>query len=92
MLSSEGPIWALEELEKSKSEGPSKENRIIIDFLARQEGRGIQPSLLKVAVEWNNADLWGRIIELNPELFFSGGFPDSWKDWEAFGFDDVRPT
>jgi len=47
MLSSGGAEWALEELEKTKSEGPSKENREIVGFLV-QQGKNNMAAVLKV--------------------------------------------
>jgi len=42
---------AFEELEKSKSEGPSKENREIIEFLARPGLEVITDTILGIAIE-----------------------------------------
>jgi hypothetical protein len=93
MLSSGGAKWASEELEKSKSEGPSKENHKIIDFLAQQGREGITATILKIAIEWNDAVVWGRIVERDPEFFFNQtGYTDLCNGWQLFGFDGVRPT
>lgn len=93
MLSSEGPEWGLEELEKSKSDGPSRENREIIEFLVQKQREDITTIILKVAIEWKDPLVWGRIIESNPKYFLKQkGYVDLRSGWQAFNFDDVRPT
>jgi len=93
ILSSEGVDWGLEELEKSKSEGPSKENREIIDFVVQQGKIDIIPAVLKVALEWNDAVVWGSIVEQRPGYFLGkNGYPDLWNGWQAFKLDGVRST
>ena len=94
MLSSEmGVDWGLEELEKSKPEGPSKENREILEFLARQNNKALMATALKFAFEWNDVVAWGRIVEQDTKFFLQErGFTSLCDDWEAFKFDGVRPT
>lgn len=93
ILTSQGPAWALEELERSKSEGPSKENREIIDFLVQRGHEDIMAAILKIAIEWNNAVVWGCIVESDPGFFLGQkGYVDLCNGWETFDFDGVRPT
>lgn len=93
MLSSEGSTWALEELEKSKSEGPSKENCLIVDFLAEQKREDIMPVVLKIAIEWKDAAVWNRIIMRDRGFFLKQReYKDICDGWQAFKFDEVRPT
>lgn len=93
MLSSEGPTWALEELEKSKSEGPSKENRKIVDFLASRQSKDITITILKVAIEWDDAAVWDRIVMSDPGFFLTQSeYTHLCEGWEAFKLDGVRGT
>ena len=94
ILSQEGSErWALEELEKSKSEGPSKANCEIIDFLAKQKREDIMATILEIAFGWNDAVVWGRIVEQAPGFFLEQeGYKNLCDGWEAFKFDGVRPT
>jgi hypothetical protein len=93
MLSAEGPTWALEELEKSKSEGPTKENRDIIGFLAKQGNREAKTTVLELSIEWKDAVSWGRVIGSDPRFFLrQEGYEDLYNGWRAFGFSGVRPT
>ena len=94
MLSSErGEDWAFEELEKSKSEGPSKENREIIEFLAQPGLEVIMDTILKIAIEWDDATVWDSIVKQNPEFFLEQKeYTSLCNGWEVFKLDGVRPT
>lgn len=94
MLSSEGgEKWGLAELEKSKSEGPSKENREIIEFLAKKGRKDTMAAILEVAIEWNDAVEWGCIVQQDPEFFLQQkGYKNLYNGWKALKFDGVRPT
>ena len=93
MLSSKGAKWALEELEKSKGEGPTNENREIIGFLLREESNVIIAAIMKIIFGWNDAAVWGDIIEQDPGFFMGqDGYTDLCNGWQVFGFDGVRPT
>jgi len=94
MLSSEGgEKWGLAELEKSKSEGPSKENRKIIEFLAQTGREDAMAAVLEVAIGWNDAAEWGRIVKQKPQFFLrQKGYKSLYNGWEALKFDGVWPT
>ena len=93
MLSSEGEEWGLEELEKSKTEGPSKANCEIIEFIARRGNPGRMVAISKIALEWNDAVVWGRIIGWDPGFFLrQRGYTELCKGWETFEFDGVCGT
>ena len=93
MLSSAGDQWALEELEKSKAEGPSKENCEIINFLAQRRSEDITGTISKIAIEWHDAVVWGQIVESHPEFFLEQkGYANLCDGWQEFDFDGVRPT
>lgn len=93
MLSSEGPEWALEELEKSKPEGPSKDNRKIVDSLASYQREDITTAILKVAIEWDDAAVWDCIVMSDPGFFLGQSEYAHLRDgWEAFKLDGVRGT
>lgn len=93
MFLSEGPDWALEELEKSKFEGASKENVEIIELLAEQKDDGIAGTISKVAIEWNHPVAWGFVVESHPGFFLKQKeYAGLWDGWQAFGFDGVRST
>jgi len=94
MLSSVGgEKWGLAELEKSKSEGPSKENREIIEFLAQTGRKDNMTAILEVAIEWNDAVEWGCIVKRDPGFFLrQKGYKSLCNGWEALKFDGVRPT
>ena len=93
MLSSEGKKWALKELKKSKSEGPSKENREIIYFLAQQNDERIMTTVSGIAIEWGDTGVWDQIVQYYPDFFLSQeGFTELYNGWRAFGFDVVHPT
>lgn len=93
ILTSEGgEEWALEELERSKAEGPSKENCEIIEFLAQRGREDITATISKIAIEWNDAVVWGRIVEHDPKFFLrQEEYTDLTNGWETFKFDCVRP-
>jgi len=70
VLSSEG--WedrGFDELEEYKSEGPSKENHEIIEFVAQPRLESIMKIILGIAIEWDDATVWGRIVKKNPRFF-----------------------
>ena len=93
MLSVGGAKWALEELEKSKSEGPSNENRKIVAFLAQQQRKDVMTTITKTAIEWNDATVWGGIVQLWPKFFLGQSeYTDLCDGWRVFGFDGVRPV
>jgi len=94
MLSQEGGVkWALQELETSKSEGASAANCEIIDFFAQQKRKDLMPTILETAFGWDDAVVWGRIVEKFPEFFLEQeGYKHLCDGWEAFKFDGVRPT
>lgn len=94
MLSSEeAEEWALDELERSKSEGPSKENREIVDFLARKERSDTTATILKIAIGWKDAAVWCGIVEQDPRFFLGqNGYTDLCNGWEMFKFEGVRGT
>jgi hypothetical protein len=94
MLASEGAeTWAFEELEKSKSEGPSWENCEIIKFLAQQGQEDVMASISKIAIEWNDAVVWCSIVERSPKWFLGQeGYTSLCDGWELFKLDAVRPT
>ena len=69
MLSSEhGEKWALEELEKSKSDGPTWANREIVEFLARKGQGNVVATILKIAIEWSDVVEWDYIVRWNCSL------------------------
>ena len=93
ILSTEGSTWALQELEKSESEGPTKENREIIGFLAKKENDDFKATVLKYAFEWNDPSVWDLIVESDPRFFLCGkGYRNLCDGWQAFGLDSVRLT
>lgn len=93
MLASGGSEWGLEELEKSKSEGPSKENREIIDFLAQLRDKEIMPTILQVAIEWKDVAVWDGIVLSYPEfLLKQEEYADLCVGWQTFTLDGVRST
>jgi hypothetical protein len=94
MLSLEGAEkWALEELESSKSEGPSGESPEIIGFLAQRGQEDTMTTILKIAIEWDDTVVWDYIVEQNPRFFLEQeGYTSLCDGWEAFGLDGVRPT
>jgi hypothetical protein len=93
MLSLGGAKWALEELEKSKLEGPSNENWKIIAFLAQQQRKDVMTTITKTVIEWNDATVWGGIVRLWPKFFLGQGeYTDLCDGWRVFGFDGVRPV
>jgi hypothetical protein len=94
MLSSGGEKWALKELNKSKSEGPSKENREIVEFLIWQaEGRDAETTIAKIAIEWNDAATWSRIVGKRSGFFLKqDGYTGLCDGWREFEFDGVRPV
>jgi len=94
VLSSEGgKDWAFEELKKSKFEGPSKENREIIRLLAQPGLEEIMDTILRMAIEWDDAAVWGCIVKQNPEFFLEQkGYTSLCDGWEAFKFEGVCPT
>ena len=94
MLSLDGAEkWALEELEESKPEGPSRENCEIIDFLAQKGGGDTMATILETAIGWKDATVWGRIVGQNPGFFLGQkGYTDLCDGWKEFKFDGVRPT
>lgn len=93
IMSSEGHTWALEELERSKSDGPSKENREIIDLLVQKKYEDVAATISKIAIEWNDATVWDRIVESDPGYFLEQEeYADLCDGWDALGFGGVRPT
>ena len=94
MLSSEyGEEWALEELEKSKSEGPTWANREIVEFLARKRRGGVVATVLKIAIEWGDVAEWDYIVQWNHSfLLGEKGYTCLCEGWEVFKFEGVCPT
>ena len=85
--------WALEELEKSKSEGPTGENREIIEFLARRKRADVVATVQKIAIEWGDVTVWDYIVWWNHKLFLEEkGYTRLCEGWEVFNFEGVRPT
>lgn len=94
MLSSEhGEKWALEELEKSKSDGPTRANREIVEFLARKGQGNVVATILKIAIEWGDVVEWDCIVRWNCSLLLGEkGYTRLCEGWEVFKFEGVRPT
>jgi len=94
VLSSKGgEDSAFEELEKSKFEGPSKENREIIKFLAKPWPEELLDTILRIAIEWDDAAVWSCVVKQNPKFFLKQkGYTSLCDGWEAFKFDGVCPT
>lgn len=94
ILASGGEKWASEELQKLKSEGPSKESCEIIEFLARKGREDAMATILKIAIDdWNDAVVWGRIVAQNPAFFLGQkGYTSLCDSWKTFKFEGVRPT
>ena len=94
MLSSEhGEKWALEELEKSKSEGPTGANREIVEFLARKRQGDVVATILKIAIEWDDVAEWDYIVRWNHSRFLrEKGYTCLCEGWEVFDLEGVRPT
>ena len=85
--------WALEELEKSKSEGPTVENREMIKFLERQERADLVATILKIAIEWGDVTEWDYIVWRNHKLFLEEKrYTRLCEGWEVFNLEGVRPT
>lgn len=93
MFSVEGSEeWALTELENSKSEGPTKENREIIVFLA-QKRTVDRSTLLKIAVDWKDAEVWSDIVRAETMFFLDEkDYKTLCDGWELFKLDGVRET
>lgn len=88
-----GREWALTEFENSKSEGPTKENREIVRFLGQQGGGETVVDVLKIAIDWKDAELWGDIISADTERVLNEeGYKSISDGWEAFSLDGVRAT
>jgi hypothetical protein len=93
MSASEGSTWALQELEKSKFEGPTKENREFIGFLAKKDDDEIKATILTYAFQWDDPSVWDIIVESDPRFFLSGErYHNLCNGWQTFGLDGVRPT
>ena len=94
MLSVEGSEeWALRELENSKSEGPTKENCEIVGFLAQQKQRETMATILKIAMDWKNAEVWSDIIRADRDFFLDEkGYKTLCDGWKLFKLDGVRET
>jgi hypothetical protein len=91
MLNAGGVDWALQEFKRSQSDGPSDENYQIVNFLVEKADKNVVPVILKTAIEWEDAELWGKIVHQQPDLFLGEeGYVGLCNGWKAFQLDGVR--